>query len=64
MASFTVEEIKKATDGNILQTGSMDYCTGVSTDTRTIEPESLFIALKDKTIHFDDREEARAALRR
>ena len=46
MASFTVEEIKKATDGNILQTGSMDYCTGVSTDTRTIEPESLFIALK------------------
>lgn len=46
MASFTVEEIKKATDGNILQTGSMDYCTGVSTDTRTIEPGSLFIALK------------------
>lgn len=45
MASFTLEEIRKATGGRILQAGTVEYVTGVSTDTRTIGAGNLFIAL-------------------
>lgn len=46
MASFTLKEIIKATDGYLFRQGKENYCTGVSTDTRTMMPGDLFIALK------------------
>ena len=46
MASFTLGEILKAVSGVLLQQGSHEYCTGVNTDTRTISPGELFIALQ------------------
>ena len=46
MASFTIEEIRKATKGNVLRVGLKSFVTGVSTDTRTIQDGELFIALK------------------
>lgn len=45
MASFTVDEIIKATKAEVLQKGTAGYVTAVSTDTRTIGPGELFIAL-------------------
>lgn len=45
MASFTLEEVLKATDGSLIQSGKSQYCIGVSTDTRTILPGNIFIAL-------------------
>ena len=49
MASFTLGEILKAVSGVLLQQGSHEYCTGVNTDTRTISPGELFIALQGNT---------------
>ena len=45
MASFTLDEIVRATGGEILHTGGTTYVSGVSTDTRTIEAGELFLAL-------------------
>lgn len=45
MASFTLDEIVKATGGRILAKGNSNFVTGVSTDTRTIGEGELFIAL-------------------
>lgn len=45
MASFTVDEIIKATGAELLQKGTAGYVTAVSTDTRTIRTGELFIAL-------------------
>ena len=50
MASFTLGEILKAVSGVLLQQGSHEYCTGVNTDTRTISPGELFIALQGNTL--------------
>lgn len=45
MASFTLDEIAKATGGRLLVKGASSFVTGVSTDTRTIREGELFIAL-------------------
>ena len=45
MASFTLEEIEKATGASLLHRGEAAFVEGVSTDTRTISPGELFIAL-------------------
>ncbi len=45
MASFTVEEIVKVVNGRILQHGRVNVCGGVSTDTRTIRANELFVPL-------------------
>lgn len=46
MASFTIDEIGRATKGELLQKGKANYVSGVSTDTRTIQDGDVFIALK------------------
>lgn len=45
MASFTAEEILLAASAECLQQGKDSFFTGVSTDTRTIKPGDIFIAL-------------------
>lgn len=45
MASFHINEVIKATRGTVLQSGSILNFQDVSTDTRTIQPGSIFIAL-------------------
>lgn len=44
MASFTLEEIEKATGASLLQKGEDAFVEGVSTDTRTI-PGANFSSL-------------------
>ena len=46
MASFTIDEIGRATKGKLLHKGKSNYVSGVSTDTRTIQDGDVFIALK------------------
>ncbi|MFH0732215.1 MAG: UDP-N-acetylmuramoyl-tripeptide--D-alanyl-D-alanine ligase [Candidatus Omnitrophota bacterium] len=48
---FTLKEIAKATRGELLAQNKYAKVTGVSTDTRTVKGEELFIALKG--VHFD-----------
>lgn len=45
MASFTLEEIVRATGGEILHRGQVGFVSGVSTDTRSIQSGEVFIAL-------------------
>ena len=51
MASFSLEEIKKATKGNILQVGKISYCSDVSTDTRSLIPGTLFLPLSGENFN-------------
>lgn len=57
---FTLEEVKKAVGGKLVSTtGSMVFATsievsGVSTDTRTLVPGDLFIALKGENFDGND----------
>lgn len=51
MASFTIEEILQATGGTLLRQGNAKLCTGVSTDTRTLEAGALFLPLSGE--HFN-----------
>ncbi|MDL2280430.1 UDP-N-acetylmuramoyl-tripeptide--D-alanyl-D-alanine ligase [Selenomonadales bacterium OttesenSCG-928-I06] len=46
MATFSLAEILKATGGSIVKEGSKKICTSVSIDSRKIEQDSLFIAIK------------------
>ena len=47
MASFTLEEVLKATDGKLLHPVHLSRAfTRVETDTRTIDQGALFVALK------------------
>lgn len=45
MASFTLSEILKATNGTIFRKGHTESVSGVSTDTRTIQKGELFVPL-------------------
>jgi UDP-N-acetylmuramoyl-tripeptide--D-alanyl-D-alanine ligase len=45
MAEFTVAEVCQATKGIVVGEVSNERFTGVSTDTRTIKPGALFVAL-------------------
>lgn len=45
MAAFTLKEVLDAVRGELLQRGEHASCSGVSTDTRTIQEGNLFIPL-------------------
>lgn len=45
---FYINEILNATGGKLIQKGGRDSVSGVSTDTRTIKPGDLFVALKGR----------------
>ncbi|WP_425060771.1 UDP-N-acetylmuramoyl-tripeptide--D-alanyl-D-alanine ligase [Sporomusa carbonis] len=45
MADFTLTETLKATGGRVVGTAGSKLFRGISTDTRTVEPGNLFIAL-------------------
>lgn len=45
MAGFTLAEILEATGGHLLQRGMSEYCSSISTDTRSLEKDALFIPL-------------------
>ena len=62
MASFSLEEIKKATKGNILQVGKISYCSDVSTDTRSLIPGALFLPLSGE--NFNGHEFINTAVRK
>lgn len=49
MASFTLEEIKRATGGSILRGDPLQVVTGVGTDSRSISQGDLFIPLVGET---------------
>jgi UDP-N-acetylmuramoyl-tripeptide--D-alanyl-D-alanine ligase len=46
MAEFTVRDVVEATGGTVSGAQYLESFTGVSTDTRTIKPGNLFVALK------------------
>ncbi|HML86903.1 MAG TPA: UDP-N-acetylmuramoyl-tripeptide--D-alanyl-D-alanine ligase [Methylomusa anaerophila] len=54
MAEFTAREVLKATGGKLIHKPGGSLFTGVSTDTRTIKPGNLFIALRGE--RFDGHE--------
>ncbi|MFA6357660.1 MAG: UDP-N-acetylmuramoyl-tripeptide--D-alanyl-D-alanine ligase [Candidatus Omnitrophota bacterium] len=43
---FTIEEIVKATGGELIQGRLRDKASGISTDSRKLEPQEAFLALK------------------
>ncbi|MBP2644866.1 MAG: murF [Firmicutes bacterium] len=45
MAEFTMREVLEATGGQLMNTASVNTFYGISTDTRTLQPGNLFIAL-------------------
>ena len=45
MKPLSIEEIVNAIGGKVIQKGNTAKITSVSTDTRTIQPGSLFIPL-------------------
>lgn len=51
MASFTLEEIEKASGAEVLHRGTRGFVDGVSTDTRTLRPGELFIALSGENFN-------------
>jgi UDP-N-acetylmuramoyl-tripeptide--D-alanyl-D-alanine ligase len=54
MKPISVIKAAEAVEGNIIQTGSASVFTGVSTDTRTIQPGDLFIALEGENFDGHD----------
>ena len=46
MKPLSIKEIRDAVGGRIIREGSSQMITGVSTDTRTIQPGDLFIPLE------------------
>ncbi|MDP3142564.1 MAG: UDP-N-acetylmuramoyl-tripeptide--D-alanyl-D-alanine ligase [Candidatus Omnitrophota bacterium] len=53
-ASFTVKELLKATNGRLLQGSFKGRVLGVSTDTRTLRPGELFVAIKGNNLNGHD----------
>lgn len=58
-ARFTLAEIAAATGGSVLAAGGELEIQGVSTDTRTLEPGGLFVALRGE--RFDGHDHVAAA---
>ena len=56
---IALEHILEATGGKLIQKGSADGCTGVSTDTRTLEKGDAFVAIRGP--HFDGNKYAAEA---
>jgi UDP-N-acetylmuramoyl-tripeptide--D-alanyl-D-alanine ligase len=54
-ARFTLDEVLTATGGSLVVQGSARETTSVSTDTRTIEPGALFVALRGDSFDAHDR---------
>jgi UDP-N-acetylmuramoyl-tripeptide--D-alanyl-D-alanine ligase len=59
MASFTVQQVLQATGGQLLVAGPATRFTGVSTDTRSLQPDDLFVALRGE--RFDGHDYLQAA---
>ncbi|MCP4714704.1 MAG: UDP-N-acetylmuramoyl-tripeptide--D-alanyl-D-alanine ligase, partial [Deltaproteobacteria bacterium] len=65
---LTIDEIIQATEGQLLSGTAQDLLHGVSTDSRSVSPGSLFIPLKGPNFDGHDyiedafRQGARAAL--
>ncbi|MDD5449856.1 MAG: UDP-N-acetylmuramoyl-tripeptide--D-alanyl-D-alanine ligase [Candidatus Omnitrophica bacterium] len=57
---FTIDEIIKATKGKLISGNPKSNISGISTDSRTVKPGELFIALKGK--NFDGRSFIEAAV--
>ena len=60
-ARFTAEEVLKATKGQRIASASIEAFTGISTDTRSLTPGALFVALAGD--RFDGHDFLAAALR-
>ncbi len=54
MVEFTLDELITATGGVLIQRGSRQTFTGVSTDSRQINPGEIFIALKGERFNGHD----------
>ncbi|SMD05930.1 UDP-N-acetylmuramoyl-tripeptide--D-alanyl-D-alanine ligase [Sporomusa malonica] len=54
MADFSLTEVLKATGGRLTRGSGGKFFRGISTDTRTVQPGNLFIALVGE--HFDGHE--------
>ncbi|HBE77621.1 MAG TPA: UDP-N-acetylmuramoyl-tripeptide--D-alanyl-D-alanine ligase, partial [Firmicutes bacterium] len=62
MAEYTLAELIAVTGGVLLQNGTQPVFTGVSTDSRQVQPGELFIALKGE--HFNGHDFLRKAASR
>lgn len=51
MATFELEEILRATGGRLLQKGTADTVSGISTDTRTIRKGELYLPLSGENFN-------------
>src|SRR5690554_6519408 len=49
MASFTIDELLEATGGELITRGKKKLITGVSTDSRSMTPDSIFLALQGES---------------
>jgi UDP-N-acetylmuramoyl-tripeptide--D-alanyl-D-alanine ligase len=60
-ASFTIPEILEATGGSVLtgEGSGVEVVTGVSTDTRALDPGAAFVAIRGAT--FDGHDHLKAA---
>lgn len=54
MASFTIDELVEATEGELITRGKEELINGVSTDSRSITPNSLFLALQGESLNGHD----------
>ncbi|MBI4435966.1 MAG: UDP-N-acetylmuramoyl-tripeptide--D-alanyl-D-alanine ligase [Candidatus Omnitrophica bacterium] len=62
MRSFTIQELLKATEGQLLHRGASESFRGISIDTRTLQEGDLFIAIKGK--RFEGHDFVEEAVRR
>ena len=60
--NITIDDIVKATGGELVQRGIYQECTGVSTDTRTMAKGDAFVAIRGP--HFDGNKYAAEAANR
>jgi UDP-N-acetylmuramoyl-tripeptide--D-alanyl-D-alanine ligase len=61
-AAFTLAEVLQATGGELVRLGAYAHVRGVGTDTRTLEPGELFVAIRGDT--HDGHEHLAEAARR
>jgi len=59
---ITIDDIVEATNGELVQRSTSSECTGVSTDTRTLEKGDAFVAIRGP--HFDGNEYAVEAVKK
>ena len=54
MATFSIKQILQATESSISKKGNKELCTSISIDSRKIDPDSLFIAIKGENFDGHD----------